>query len=56
MNILQYLINEDTVTAFEDSYVWWPKGDLLTAGSLGIILTDEQVEALRKTDMEGGEA
>lgn len=57
MNVLQHLINEGTVTAFEDSLVWWPKGDLLTPGSLGIILTDEQIEALRGTDIEeGGEA
>ena len=48
MSLIEALINKGTVSVFEDSFVWWAEGDLLTEGSVGIILTDEQVEALRK--------
>lgn len=55
MTLLQHLVDNGTVSIMNDSIVWWPQGDLFTAGSIGIILTEEQVQALADTE-KGGEA
>jgi hypothetical protein len=48
--LLQKLQDKKVITTFEDKFVWWPQGDLFTEGSIGIILTDEQVAALEETE------
>lgn len=55
MTLLQSLINDGTLTMFEDHYVWWPEsGDMYTVGSIGIILTKDQVAALEETEKVAG--
>ena len=57
MSLLQALINDGTISIFEGSYVWWPEhGDLFSPGSVGIILTQDQADALAETEQDGGVA